>query len=134
MTGSIAVDTNAVIAYREGNPEICGLIEEAEVIIVPAAVWGELLYAAVNSSYPDRNKKAFELFLAQALFAPIDIAIARQYALIRAALKGKGRPIPENDIWIGATCLEFEIPLLSNDKHFGYIEELQVISWSETDS
>lgn len=44
----------------------------------------------------------------------------------RISLKKKGRPIPENDIWIAATCLEHRIPLVTSDSHFNWIEDLMV--------
>lgn len=42
-------------------------------------------------------------------------------------LKDKGTPISENDIWIAATCIVYEIPLATNDKHFSNIEGLILI-------
>jgi len=33
--GKLAVDTNAVIAYRQGIPEVCSLIEGADIILLP---------------------------------------------------------------------------------------------------
>jgi len=44
-------------------------------------------------------------------------------------LKKIGYPIPENDLWIAATCLELDIPLLTVDGHFDYVHGLQVINW-----
>ena len=32
MYGRLAVDTNAVIAYRDGIPIVCILIEEADIL------------------------------------------------------------------------------------------------------
>ena len=46
-------------------------------------------------------------------------------------LKKIGHPIPENDIWVAATCLEVGIPLLTRDGHFDYIRDLEVINWEE---
>ena len=48
VNGRLAVDTNAVIAYREGINEVCKLIDEADVIILPVTVMGELLYGALK--------------------------------------------------------------------------------------
>ncbi|NTW31459.1 MAG: type II toxin-antitoxin system VapC family toxin [Bacteroidetes bacterium] len=42
-------------------------------------------------------------------------------------MKDKGNPIPENDIWIAATCIVYEISLATNDKHFNNIEGLKLI-------
>jgi predicted nucleic acid-binding protein len=47
--GKLALDTNAVIAYREGISEVCKLIDDAEVILLPVTVIGELLYGALNT-------------------------------------------------------------------------------------
>lgn len=42
-SGRLSVDTNAVIAYREGIPTVCTLIEEADLLFLPVVVLGELL-------------------------------------------------------------------------------------------
>ena len=47
-------------------------------------------------------------------------------------LKKRGTPIPENDIWIAAACLELEVPLLSRDAHFNLVDELNVINWENS--
>jgi len=46
-------------------------------------------------------------------------------------LRKKGQPIPENDIWIAAICLENEISLISSDGHFENINGLEVIKWKK---
>ncbi len=127
--GRLAVDTNAVIAYREGIPEVCSLIERADTILLPVIVLGELLYGAANSARPQENEQAVRKFLDQSVLTPIDESIAAHYAAVRSKLKKIGRPIPENDIWVAATCLELGVTLLSRDTHFNYIDDLPVINW-----
>ena len=46
------------------------------------------------------------------------------YARIRLALKEKGKPIPENDLWIAALCVEHHVRLAAVDSHFDAIGEL----------
>lgn len=41
--GKIALDAHAVIAYREGISEVCKLIDNADAVILPVTVIGELL-------------------------------------------------------------------------------------------
>ena len=127
--GRLAVDTIAVIAYREGVDEVCALIDEADVIILPVTVLGELLYGALNSAKAEMNVNIIQEFAAYSLVMQIDEAVATCYAKVRLNLKKRGTPIPENDIWIAAACLELEVPLLSRDGHFKYIEELDVCEW-----
>lgn len=68
--GKLAVDTNAVIAYREGVPEVCSFIEGADIILLPAIVLGELLYGAANSARPQENEQAVRKFLEQCIVIP----------------------------------------------------------------
>jgi tRNA(fMet)-specific endonuclease VapC len=62
----------------------------------------------------------------------IDESVAACYATMRLDLKKRGTPIPENDIWIAAACLELEVPLLSKDKHFNLVAGLNVITWESS--
>jgi len=89
----IAVDTNAVIGYREGIPTICNILEKAEVIFIPAIVLGELFYGAANSARPKENEDAVYKFLSQSVLIGLDEAIAKRYASVRLKLKKAGRPI-----------------------------------------
>ncbi len=128
-SGRLAVDTNAVIAYREGISEVCTLIDEADVIILPVTVLGELLYGALNSAKTEKNEQVIQLFAAYSLVMQVDEAVATRYAKVRLNLKKNGTPIPENDIWVAAACLELEVPLLSRDGHFKYGKGLDVYDW-----
>lgn len=127
--GRLTVDTNAVIAYREGIYEVCKLIDEADVIILPVTVMGELLYGALNSGKTEYNEQIIKKFAAYSLIMHIDEAVTTCYARVRFNLKKNGTPIPENDIWVAAACLELEVPLLSRDAHFKHVEGLDVCAW-----
>ena len=37
--------------------------------------------------------------------------------------------IPENDIWIGASCLVHDLTLATRDAHFESIEGLRITDW-----
>jgi predicted nucleic acid-binding protein len=52
-------------------------------------------------------------------------ATADLYALVYAALRRKGQPIPSNDLWIAASCLEHGAALLTLDAHFQAIDGLR---------
>jgi predicted nucleic acid-binding protein len=65
------------------------------------------------------------------LCALLDVtrSIADRYAEIRQSLSGKGTPIPEADLWIAATCVEHDLPLLSEDAHFDRVSGLRRCDW-----
>ena len=58
-----------------------------------------------------------------------DTSTSKHYGKIKAELKKKGKPIPENDIWIAALATQHNSTLVTRDKHFKNIDGLQVVSW-----
>ncbi len=133
VVGKLALDTNAVIAYREGISEVCKLVDDADVIFLPVTVIGELLYGALNSTKTKNNEKFVHKFVEYSLVMQIDESVAARYAKVRFDLKRRGNPIPENDIWIAAACLVPEVTLISRDNHFRLVPGLNVISWDNTE-
>ncbi len=58
-----------------------------------------------------------------------DIETAGIYEQIKAKLRKKGTPIPENDIWIAACAMQHGLKLSTKDKHFKEVEDLNILSW-----
>jgi len=58
-----------------------------------------------------------------------DHETADYYALIKSELLKKGKPIPENDIWIAATVKQYKLSLVTRDKHFNEINGLTIENW-----
>ena len=51
------------------------------------------------------------------------------WEFIKNRLKEKGRPIPENDIWIAAIAQQHNLILVTLDDHFNEVENLETIAW-----
>jgi tRNA(fMet)-specific endonuclease VapC len=43
---------------------------------------------------------------------------AQYYGKIKDGLRLKGRPIPENDIWVAAAAMQYGLPVATRDAHF----------------
>ncbi len=54
-------------------------------------------------------------------------AVASKYGLIYLSLVKKGKKIPINDVWIAACCMEIGGTLLTRDRHFGFVEQIDVL-------
>jgi tRNA(fMet)-specific endonuclease VapC len=46
---------------------------------------------------------------------------------LKQALAAKGKPIPENDLWIAATAKSHDLPLYCKDAHFDELADLMTI-------
>ena len=123
----IALDTNIAIDLLNGNSIIEKIVSKYNSIYLPVTVCGELLFGAKNSQRKEINQKRFLEFINSCIILENNLHVADNYAEIRLKLKMKGRPIPENDIWIAAVCISNEIKFISRDKHFENIENLDFI-------
>jgi len=65
---------------------------------------GELFYGAARSGRPSENIDRVERFASGRANILCDLDVAREYGRLKQRLKEKGRPLPENDIWIAAAA------------------------------
>jgi tRNA(fMet)-specific endonuclease VapC len=68
-------------------------------------------------------------FVAAIVVLPCDEAAAEVYARVKQDLRAKGRPIPDNDLWIAAAAIQHGLVLVNRDAHFAQIEELEQETW-----
>lgn len=130
MTGSrVAVDTNIVIAFLNGDESILKKFESTDRILLPFPVKGELLFGAMCSGRASQNvDRLHKLFLqCETINSSADVEI--RYAETKSKLRTKGHPISENDFWIAACAQSADVPLSSRDEHFRAIDDLVVINW-----
>jgi predicted nucleic acid-binding protein len=124
---AIAIDTNAYTAFKRGDAQIVAVLQHAPSIIVCVTVLGELLggFAAGERESKNRSELAQFLNASRVKIVPSTPATADLYALIYAALRRRGQPIPTNDLWIAASCLEYGAMLLTYDAYFQSIDGLR---------
>lgn len=130
MPGSILPDTNAFIALLGGDAAVGGTLDSADEVLLSAVVLGELTYGALNSRRPDQNLARIQALRAECRFLAVDEAVVAAYGSVRLGLKHRGRPIPENDIWIAASAIVSGAPVLTRDDHFRAVNGLSLMSWT----
>jgi tRNA(fMet)-specific endonuclease VapC len=129
MAGEIALDSTIAIRFLNGDAVVVTKVTSQPIVILPIPVVGELLFGAENSARPVENLSRYLQFIQACSIVPMGQETAVHYSRTRHALKLKGRPIPENDIWIAAQCLEHDWVLVTHDRHFSYVNNLVVEQW-----
>lgn len=129
MAGSLLLDTNVVVALLAGNPEVRDSVSQADLTFLPSIVLGELYYGAWKSRQREANSNKIARLAAKSAVLPVDAVTALHFGQIKSALKSKGRPIPENDIWIAARAKQYDLILLTRDQHFNEVDGIGVKSW-----
>lgn len=124
---AVAIDTNAYVAFKRNDAAVLGVLRQTPEILVGATVLGELLAGFAAGTRSAGNRRELALFLASPRVRQVSYggATADRYALVYAALRKKGTPIPTNDMWIAASCLEHGAALLTLDRHFEQIGGLR---------
>ena len=129
MSGDTALDTSTAIRFLNGDERVVENILALPEVILPTVVVGELLFGAENSTRPLQNLLRYQEFIAACVVLPLEQETAVIYAQTRFALKRKGRPIPTNDIWIAAQCLQQGWVLVTDDRDFDYVDRLILERW-----
>jgi tRNA(fMet)-specific endonuclease VapC len=130
MTGNrFALDTNIVSALLKGESTIADQIDAAESVFLPIIVVGELYYGAAFSSQVDKNTEDIRKITSRYPILSLDEDTTIAYGSIKTGLRRKGKPIPENDIWIAAIAIQNDLVLVTRDNHFKEIDGLPLIAW-----
>jgi len=129
MNGRYLLDTNIVIACLSNESDVVNRINDADEFFVSSTVLGEMLYGAYNSTNVDDNICRINLFLSKAGLLTCDGTTSHIYGEMKTELRQKGRPIPDNDIWIAASAKQHLLTLVTRDIHFNEVDKLPVIRW-----
>jgi tRNA(fMet)-specific endonuclease VapC len=129
MTGRYLLDTNIVIAVFAQDTNVQQHLNQASEIFVSSIVLGELYYGARKSGRAAANVQRVEEFAASSAVLVCDVETAQHYGMIKNALRGTGRPLPENDIWVAALAIQHGLVLVSRDAHFNEVDGLAMEMW-----
>ena len=130
MTGNnIALDTSVVILHLRNDKTITAKLQDTSSLFLPVIAMGELYYGAAMSANPDMTTENLKLLFEIMIPLFPDQATAEYYGRIKRELARKGKPIPENDIWISALAMQYELPLAVRDTHFSQVDGLVVLNW-----
>ncbi len=129
MSGSYLLDTNIVIALFADDDITKAALLKATEVFIPSIVIGELCYGARKSGRPQANLARIDELVTNSVILGCDADTSRHYGEVKNQLRLKGRPLPENDLWIAALAIQHDLIVVTRDAHFQEIEQLLVVRW-----
>lgn len=128
MADEYLLDTNIVSAFIDEEAAIVSQVRASSVFI-SSTVLGELYFGVYKSGRVAWNLARVEVVERSILSMDCDTQTAKIYGNLRNELQKKGRPIPENDIWIAAVALQHDLTSATRDAHFGVVDGLKLEIW-----
>jgi len=129
MSGEFLIDTNALIKLMGRDPSLRWHMGHDFRCFLSFISVGELFAGAHLSARRAFNAAEIRRVCAEIPVVEWDFEIADEYGRIQSVLRTKGKPIPQNDIWIAATAVRHGMTLITLDRHFEYVEGLPTEIW-----
>ena len=128
--GIYLLDSSVLVRSLRGDPAIQARIASATALYVSSIVLGELYYGAYGSP----TRAAADVLevdrLAHTLAVlDVDAITATTYGRIKREQRVKGQMLPDNDLWIAASAIQYGLTLAARDVHFAWIDGLSCEQW-----
>ncbi len=127
-SGDIMLDTNIVIASWKPDARVSTRLP-GRTLATCSTIVGELYFGAYRSTQLTANIQRVDNYVAASRVLYCDAGTARTYGQIKQKLLAKGRPIPDNDIWIAAIASQHSLTLVTRDHHFYEVDGLTIEVW-----
>lgn len=129
-SGSYLLDSSIFIRSLRGDAGISARIGSLPQVYLSSVVLGELYFGAYGSpTRPDAAVADVETIEKSVAVLVPDALTARIYAQTKNDLKQRGLAMPDNDLWIAATEIQYGVTLAARDAHFDWIAGLIVEQW-----
>jgi len=125
---AILIDTNAMTALFRGDTAVLNIMAKADCVYASVVVIGELEVGFRGGSRYAGNLSMLDRFLTipSVEVLPVRRETSDCFGRIKHALKTKGTPIPVNDVWLAAQCMETGSVLVTYDRHFDLVDGLRL--------
>jgi tRNA(fMet)-specific endonuclease VapC len=129
-SGVYLLDSSVLILSLRGDSAVKARVANVTTGYISSIVLGELYFGAYGSpTRKDAALKDVAAVMATVMVLAPDAVTAEIYGRIKQELKGKGFQMPDNDLWIAATAIQYDIVLAARDGHFDWIDGLKIEQW-----
>ena len=132
---SYALDTNIVSYFLKGDSKIVERMrlensKDTQFIIPP------IVYFEIKNWLLKNNSKSklatFEKMYSSQGIGVIDKIVLDIASTVKLKMQNQGKGISDDDLFIAAYCLKYNLPLVTNNiRHFKNIENLEILNWLE---
>ena len=126
------LDTNIVSLLIRRQSTLVERVQDHSMssLCVSAITAGELAFGLARRPEATRLRSAVDEFLLRVDVLPWDGAVAEVYGALRARMEIAGKNLAPLDRLIAAQALGTGTVLVTNDRAFGHVPDLQIEDWT----
>lgn len=127
---SYFIDTSVIIDYIKGKERTGKLINTLDGDLTSSYFCLAELYEGIErvKNRDFHEKAALEYFGGLSEVHGLNLEIVKKFGSLRAKLKQQGNIIEDIDLFIAATCLVYDLILVTyNKKHFSRVPDLKML-------
>src|SRR5205085_10263443 len=126
---SYLLDSSVLILLLKRDPTALQRLAGVTALYVSTVALGELYYGAEHSAYIKKNLSEVEELIRTMAVLAVDSVTAKIYGRLKHEQSAKGLLLPDNDLWIAATAIQYGITLAARDQHFTWVARLNLEQW-----
>ena len=126
------LDTNTVSDLVKQHPQVVRHVVGVPVasLCVSAITAGEVLYGLARRPDAVRLRSAVTELIRRVDVLQWDFSAAERYGFLRAELDRAGRSLGSLDLLIAAHALAMGVVLVTNDRAFSQVPQLEIEDWT----
>jgi len=126
------LDTNTVSHLVRANPEVTQRVVDVpmESLCISSITSGEILFGLAKRPHAKNLHNIVREFLVRVDVLPWDGAVSERYGSLRADMEKTGKILAALDMLIASHALNTDSTLVTNDRAFSQVPELQLEDWT----
>jgi hypothetical protein len=133
VSDAVVVDTNVFSAPLRSSSPLTTIYQRhliGQRLVIATQTVAELRFGALRAGWGERRLAQLARLGGVALVLPPDNETAWTYARLRVECERVGHPLHQaahaSDLWIAATAIRHELPLVANDRIFVGVPRLDL--------